>query len=119
MTIANKVNPEPTQTIESTRVQLTRIEGTLNLVADRVSGLMTRVDRHDSEIGILKSQSQTLREQAVARDATAVALATALKDADESRRNKDSQTWSPFAKTITVIVALAGIAGVLVYWLKA
>jgi hypothetical protein len=96
---------------------LTRIEGVLNLVADRVSGLMVRMDRHDSEIGSLKATTQTLREQAVARDATALALAAALKEADESRRTKDTQTWSPFAKTITVIVAFTSIAAVLVYYL--
>ena len=112
------VSDNQAQQAESTLVLLTRIEGKLDLVKDRVSGLATRVDRHDSEIGNLKAATQTLREQAVAGAEKAVALATALKEADESRRNKDTQVWSPFAKTITLIVAISGIASVIVLWLK-
>ena len=119
MTTASKIVPEAPVLVESTPVQLTRIEGVINLVADRVGGLITRVDRHDSEIGELKSQTQTLREQAVAGAEKAVALATALKEADESRRNKDTQVWSPFQKMLAVIAVLAAIASVLVYYLKA
>ena len=65
-------------------VQLTRMEGKLDRVADRVSDLRHRVDAHDTEIGTLKSLTQSLSEGATAAEKTAIALATALKDAKET-----------------------------------
>jgi hypothetical protein len=111
--------PKPLiRTEEPTPVQLTRMEGVLNLVAERVVNLATRVDGHDHElkgqaadIAALKSETQTLREQAEADKATAVALALALKEADENRRKKAESTWSPWQK------ALAVLAGFVSLWL--
>jgi len=90
-------------------VQLTRMEGILNGVADKVSDLRTEVTQHRVDIGELKSASQTLREGFAAAEAKAVALAAALKDAEAERRNKSDQTWSPFAKTLTVIATLLAV----------
>jgi hypothetical protein len=101
---------EPPPAADSMPVQLARMEGTLNLVADRVSGLMTRVDRHEVDLGELKSATQTLSERMAAEATKAIALASALKEADEARRTKSETTWSPFAKTITAMAGLVGIA---------
>jgi hypothetical protein len=46
---------------------------------------------------------QRLTDQGTARDATVITTAAALKDAETARRDKSDQTWSPFAKTITVL----------------
>ena len=109
---------------EHTPVQLARMEGVLNLVADRVSGLITRVDRHEGEIGTLKSQTQTLALEAKASKDTAEALALALKDAKEAveatsraeaakaetsareEATKAALGWSPITKLFAV---LAGV----------
>ena len=56
-----------------------------------------------SELHELKLAVQRLGDQAVSRDATVVTTAAALKDAEDARRSKSEQTWSPFAKTITVL----------------
>jgi len=108
---------------ENTPVQLARMEGVLNLVADRVSGVIARVDRHESEIGTLKSATQSLKEGAKASTEKAEALALALKEAKEaveatalSESNKaqaaarESATraalgWSPITKLFAIAAA--------------
>ena len=91
-------------------VQLARMEGTLNLVADRIAGVTSRVDRHEIDIDALKSSTQSLKESARAEAVKAIALAAALKEADEARRQKSEQVWSPFAK---VAIALASVVSAL------
>ena len=115
---------EPTPS-EPVIVQLTRMEGKLDRVGDRVNDLRGRVDVHEREIDALKSTAQTLTEGAVSSKETAVLLAQTLKDAKEAteaqarneaskeaastreRAAKDALGWSPIAK----LLALA--AGVL------
>lgn len=99
--------PPAIRSEEPTPVQLTRMEGKLDLVAYQLTNLNQRVDKHEGEIGTLKSEGQRLSEQAVARDATAVALAAALKEAEANRRTKSEQTWTPFQRGIAVLGAIA------------
>jgi hypothetical protein len=114
---------EPHQS-ENTPVQLARMEGVLNLVADRVSGVITRVDRHESDIGNLKSRTQRLEDGAKASTEKAEALALALKEAKDAvdatasqesqkaataareKSDKDALGWSPITKLFAI---LAGI----------
>ena len=116
-------NPTEPRLLENTPVQLARMEGVLNLVADRVSGLITRVDRHEGEIGTLKSLTQSLKEGAKASTEKAEALALALKEAKEAveatalaESNKaqaaarESATraalgWSPITKLFAIATA--------------
>ena len=95
--------------VEAVPTTLARIEGTVNRVADRVDGLIARMDRTESAVATLQALTQRLDLDATARDKTAVALALALKDAELERRTKDTATWSPFQKTATVIIALVGL----------
>ncbi|TFD74743.1 hypothetical protein [Cryobacterium fucosi] len=104
---------------EATTVQLTRMEGILNLVAERISNLSTRVDGHDRDlldvnktIAIILSTTQRLTEQADARDAKAVALAAALKEAEEQRRTKTETAWSPYTKLFAVVAIAATLWGI-------
>jgi len=117
------VTGEPREA-ESVSVSLARMEGKLDLVSDRVSGLITRVDRHESDIGALKSLTQTLKEGAVADREKAEALALALKEAKEAveatalqeankatvkaREEKDKAAlgWSPVTKLFAIVAAL-------------
>lgn len=112
------VDPSVIRSEEATAVQLTRMEGVLNVVAERVTNLGGRVDSHDREIGSvkldvseLKSQTQTLKEGADADKKTAVALALALKEADETRRTKSEQTWTPFQRGVVLVSGIAGAVG--------
>ena len=62
------------------------------------------------EVAKLALAIQRLIDQGVANAATVVTTASALKDADQARRDKATQTWSPFAKTVTVLgVVIAGL----------
>lgn len=105
---------------ESLPVQLTRMEGVLNRIADRVSDLRGRVDQHETEIATLKSLTQSLKEGAEASKETAVALALALKDAKETQeataraeRVKDDTAWSPASKLIASIGVIVSVVAVL------
>lgn len=90
--------PEIDHAAESVLVQLTRMEGKLDRVADRVDDLRQRVDVHDGDITTLKSTTQRLDEQATAEQAKAVALAAALKEAEATRRQKSEQSWTPWQR---------------------
>lgn len=128
------MSDEPTNSgtqTESSAVQLTRMEGKLDRVADRVNDLRGRVDRHETEIGDLKSLTQTLKEGAKASADKAEALALALKEAKEAvdatalqeankaatvareKTDRDALGWSPIARLFAVFAAV--LAVVLVY----
>jgi len=116
-------NPTEPRVIENTPVQLARMEGVLNLVADRVSGLMTRVDRHEASLGELKSRTQRLEDGAKASTEKAEALALALKEAKDAveataaqeankaqaaardKTDRDALGWSPITRLFAIAAA--------------
>jgi hypothetical protein len=73
------------------------INGSLEKIAEELHGLKLAVQR--------------LGDQAVARDATVVTTAAALKDAEEARRDKVEQSWSPMSRVIAVIGAIGVLVG--------
>ena len=97
----------------SDAVTLARMEGTLNLVAFQVSSLGPRV--HDLEINSYRhsSQIQAIEQGMEAEARTRVSTALALKEADEARRTKDAETWSPFQRFMAVMVCACGALSVL------
>jgi len=72
------------------------------------------IDRLADRLAEVALQVQRLADQAVSRDATVLTTAAALKDAEEARRAQGEQKWSPVSRTITVILALATVAGVII-----
>ena len=54
---------------------------------------------------------QRLADQQVARDATVLTTAAALKDAEEARRDKTEQSWSPLTRAFAVLAAIATAVG--------
>jgi hypothetical protein len=77
------------------------------------------------EIYQLRLAIQQLADQAKASAEAAIKTAAALKDAEEARRAQveaqrvqGEQKWSPVAKTITVILAVATVAGVIIAFLS-
>lgn len=117
-------NPTEPRVIEDTPVQLARMEGVLNLVADRVSGVITRVDRHEENIAGLMSRTQRLEDGAKASTEKAEALALALKEAKDAvdatasqesqkaataareKSDKDALGWSPITKLFAILAGL-------------
>jgi len=89
------------------------MEGVLNLIGYKVTDLVVRVDRHERELGELKLSTQQLAADAIARDATVVATAKALREAKEAQEAtvraevaKSDSAWSPYTKLFAVIAAL-------------
>jgi hypothetical protein len=68
--------------------------------------------RMANEMHELTMAVQRLADQATARDATIIATANALRAADEARRTKSEQTWSPWSRIFVAAGALVGIFGV-------
>lgn len=118
MTEGVPTNPPVVPVVETTAVQLTRIEGVANLIAERVSDLRGRVDNHDTRFGHVDekvdrhdSRIQSLEEGAVADKETRIQLASALKEAkeqaeataraelDKENRRAD-KSWSPVQRLV-------------------
>lgn len=127
MTDSIPSNPPVVPIVETTAVQLTRIEGVANLIAERVSDLRGRVDGHDTRFGHIDekvdrhdSRIQSLEEGAAAGEKTAVALALALKEAKETadatarneleKENRKADTaWSPIQRLVLFAAGAMGL----------
>ena len=128
---------------ESVPVQLTRMEGDLKLILFQVTDVSRRVGNLETKTPIMQSAIQQLQSDARAaakavvdadraREDTAAALEK--QTADQVAKAKDAvdgaarqsatsaqqsaQIWSPFARTITVIVALTGVGVLLLMWVQ-
>lgn len=91
-------------------------------------GIAERLDSHDRHFALINGSLadmvremhamtlalQRLADQAVARDATVVTTAAALKDAEEARRDRTEQGWAPWQKALAVIAGLGVVAGLVV-----
>lgn len=109
---------------ESVMIKLTRMEGKLDNLHDRLSDMRPRVDRHDKEIGDLRLKVQALKQGATASAHTAEALAKALREAKEateataradidklahSAREEERRAalgWSPVTKVFAVAAGM-------------
>jgi hypothetical protein len=92
-----------------------------------VGGVLARLDGHDKHFASINGHLadmakamtsldlgvQRLGDQAMAAAATVLTTASALKDADEARRDKSTAGWSPWARGMTAIGALATVLTVL------
>lgn len=87
--------------------QLAAINGSVARTADA----LTELSIHVSD---LKLEVQRLRDQNVARDATVLTTAAALKDAEEARRNRSEQAWSTPLKLTAILAGLATVVGTVV-----
>ena len=67
--------------VEAVPTTLARIEGTVNRVADRVDGLIARMDRTESAVATLQSLTQKLYLEAENRDRMVVSTALVIKTA--------------------------------------
>jgi hypothetical protein len=78
---------------------------------EAINGNIARVG---DELHEMKMAVQRLADQAVARDATVVTTAAALKDAEDARRDKSEQTWSPIAKLLAILGSITTVVAVAV-----
>lgn len=108
--------PVDMTTAASVPVQLARMEGTLNLVADRIHGLSSRVEKVESDVGDLKARTQSLSESAESARVTAAEVAAALGRAEDERDAKARRAWSPFAKAITLGLAVVSVSQLVIQY---
>jgi|ERR1035437_4351464 hypothetical protein len=90
----------------------------------------TRLDVHDAQLAsmtntlakVVDVEAQltltvsSLGKDALARDDKAVALALALKEAVEERRNKETERWTPKSQLIAAGVFIVAVIGVWIQW---
>lgn len=94
------------RTQETVPVVLARMEGKLDRVNDRVQELIPRVARIEERLSAQEILTLSLSKDADAEEAKKIALALALKEADETRRNQSEQTWTPVQRSFAVIAGL-------------
>jgi len=124
-------NPTEPREAELPIVTLTRMEGKLDGVVEKVSDLRSEVTQHRGQIGELQSEMQQVKSDAGAA-ATALrdadrgreALAKALKDADEKRVadakaivDQSAQKWaaSPAMRLYATLGGMAALATIIYY----
>lgn len=108
---------------EMPAVQLARIEGKIDLMAERAANTSARVEKLETyrerdaqAIGELRLGHQQLASDAISRDATVATTAKALRDAKETQEATDraavartESKWSPITKVFAVILAMSTI----------
>jgi hypothetical protein len=97
-------------------------------IAGEIAARLAGHDRHFQAInGSLADIAREMREQtlavqrlgdqAEANAKTVITTAAALKDAEDARRAKGEQTWTPFARLIAAFGGLAAVAAVVTFLL--
>ena len=69
-----------------------------DLEAERVKGI------HDLTLAV-----QRLGDQAEANAKTVITTAKALKDAEDARRSKSDQTWTPWQRLLAILAGLGTV----------
>jgi chromosome segregation ATPase len=124
-------NPSEPREVEAMAVTLTRMEGKLDGVAEKVSDLRTEVTMHRGQIGSLQSEMQQVKSDADGAakalqdaDRGREALAKALKDADEKRVadakaivDQSAQKWaaSPAMRLYATLGGIAALTATIYY----
>lgn len=108
MSDESTIDGTPPRVAESVSVVLARMEGKLDRVNDRVMELIPRVTRIEDKLQVQEEKILILSKDAEAEEAKKIALAFALKEADETRRNQSEQTWTPVQRVGVVIGGLVG-----------
>jgi len=98
---------------EAPPVILARMEGKLDRIQDRVMELIPRVNKIEDRLKVQEDITLTLSKNAEAEEAKKIALALALKEADETRRNQSEQSWTPIQRFMAVLGGI-GVASALV-----
>ena len=100
---------------EAPPVILARMEGKLDRIQDRVMELIPRVNKIEDRLKVQEDITLTLSKNAEAEEAKKIALALALKEADETRRNQSEQSWTPIQRFMAVLASVIGVGGLAIY----
>lgn len=101
---------------ETVPVILARMEGKLDRVNDRVDDLIPRVNRIEDRLTAQEILTLGLSKDAEAGEAKKIALALALKEAEETRRNQSEQTWTPVQRAMVILGGVVGSAALAIQY---
>lgn len=107
-TIARELEPTP--------VQLTRMEGVLNLILFRMDDVVTRVIHLEGKVTQHDSDIAGIKAAAAARLVTAETVATTLKEKEDEAIKHSTQRWTPAGRTISVILAIGVLVEILAHF---
>jgi hypothetical protein len=99
---------------EPVPVVLARMEGKLDNLRDRVSELGPRVAKLEDRTKILEDVTLSLAKDAAAEEQKKIALALALKEADETRRNQSEQSWTPVQRFFATVGAIGVVVALVI-----
>ena len=111
--MASGADDMPPRIAESVPVVLARMEGKLDNLKERVTELGPRVTRLEDRAKALEDVTLSLSKDAAAEEAKKIALALALKEADETRRNQSEQSWTPIQRFMAILSGV-GVASALI-----
>lgn len=111
--MSDDMNP---RAAESVSVVLARMEGKLDRVQDRVMELIPRVGKIEDRLKVQEDLTLGLSKDANAEEAKKIALALALKEADETRRNQSEQSWTPIQRFMAVLACVVGAVSLGIYF---
>jgi t-SNARE complex subunit (syntaxin) len=97
--------------LDSHDQHLAKINGSM----DRIAADMHKLSQGNQHLLLAV---QRLGDAASADRATVITTAEALEKAEAARRDRTESRWSPMARVITVIVAVAVVAGVVIAWVS-
>lgn len=106
------------RTEESVPVVLARMEGKLDNIKDKVDGLNGRMDKLENRVTLQENFTLILSQDAKAEEAKKIALALALKEADETRRNQSEQTWTPIQRFMAILASIGGTVSLIIYYVS-
>ena len=88
--------------VESSPVQLARIEGKIDLIKYQGEVLSNDLTIVKTDVAKLKMDVHTLQLGAVSRDELARTVAVTLKDADAALIVKNEQKWTPLTRAVAI-----------------
>jgi hypothetical protein len=101
---------------EAIPVVLARMEGKLDRVNDKVDNIVPRVGKLEDRVDALENDTLVLTKNAEAEEAKKIALALALKEADETRRNQSEQTWTPIQRFMAILASGGALAALVIQY---
>lgn len=101
---------------ETVPVVLARMEGKIDGIQDKVGDLVLRIAKVEDRQHDHEAKIQTLALDAKAEEAKKIALALALKEAEETRRTQSEQSWSPIQRFMAILGSAVAVVTLLIYF---
>ena len=94
---------------ESMAVQLTRMEGVINLMAYKLDEVVTVTKDHGVRLGVAEVEIQRLKDELKADAEQREAVIAALRENEDSKQERSRARWTPWERVIAAGVALIAL----------